>query len=338
MGLFKMNYDRPGPGVEKDAPPKKGIFRWWEVFTRDFSALLLTNLYLVVCALPTLTCTIFFYVSCTTGQPWLLMLALNVVSAVLLGPALAATHRLTLQMARDVPFFTWHEFKKAFKQDFKQGAISMAIMAVLGDIILMNLYLLTVMESYSMFTVIMLALCIYLWFSLLNSIFQQIALMELPLHTILKNSLLLILVSGWRGFLITILDIGFVLLLFMYSPIAAPLLVFGLFAFFIMTTDLIFWPRFNQLFITRDLKRKSKRSASAEWQEVAEETRAKMNDSKAAKPEVSQADAEWARTFLQQREELEDSADTQETPAAGETDSGLSPQMQDAPAREEDEK
>ncbi len=298
MGLFRFN-DRPGPGVDKDTPPKKGLFRWWEIFTRDFNAMLVGNLCLMVCAIPALTCAILFYVSCSAGDPWMLMLLLNPLAAILLGPALAASHRLTLNMCRDEPFFTWHEFKESFRQNFRQGAVTMVILAVLADMIMLNLYLLTVVEGYGMFMLIMLMLSIYIWISVFNTAFQQIAMMELKLTAIWKNSVILVLVAGWRGVVLVLFDLLVIVALVIYGIVGAPLLLFGFFMWIMMTGDLIFWPRFKQIFIDRDMRPKQRSSASQQWQEVAEKA-AEKAASKPATPEQ-----EWARAFLEERDELD---------------------------------
>ena len=48
MGLF-FNYDKPGPGIDKNAPKKKGIFLFLELLGRNLSNLLLSNmLYFIV--------------------------------------------------------------------------------------------------------------------------------------------------------------------------------------------------------------------------------------------------------------------------------------------------
>ena len=44
MGLFSINYNKPGPGVSKDAPVKKPFFRFWEVYFRKFFDLIKVNL------------------------------------------------------------------------------------------------------------------------------------------------------------------------------------------------------------------------------------------------------------------------------------------------------
>ncbi len=300
MSLFHFN-TKPGPGIEKDTPPKKGIFRWWEIFTRDFNAMLLSNGLLLLCALPALACVAMFVASCNAGAPWLLPLVANLLAAVVLGPALAACHRLTLNMCRDEPFFTWHEFKKSFKQNFKQGAISMVILTLIADIIMLNLYLMTVVEDYGGLQLGLLVLCIYIWLSLLNTIFHQIAMMELPLKTIWKNGFLLVLVSGWRGVLMVLFDLTFIVLFVMYGMVIAPVLLFGLPMWVVMTGDLIFWPRFKQIFIDRDIQKPRRRSAAKEWQEAAAAAAAEKE-----KNRVPTADEEWAKAMLADMEDLEE--------------------------------
>ena len=36
MSFFQQNYDKPGPGVERDTPRKTGLARIVEVISRDF--------------------------------------------------------------------------------------------------------------------------------------------------------------------------------------------------------------------------------------------------------------------------------------------------------------
>lgn len=53
MGLF-FNYDKPGPGVEKNAPRKKGIFLFFELLGRNFGKLMLANMLYFAVSLPVL--------------------------------------------------------------------------------------------------------------------------------------------------------------------------------------------------------------------------------------------------------------------------------------------
>ncbi len=53
MGFLRMNYDKPGKGVDENAPQKRSFFRFWDVFGRKASRLMKTNLMYSLALLPT---------------------------------------------------------------------------------------------------------------------------------------------------------------------------------------------------------------------------------------------------------------------------------------------
>ena len=55
MGIFNRDFNKPGPGVNKDEPRKKGAARFFELLTRDFGDLIKLNLLFCVCAIPTVS-------------------------------------------------------------------------------------------------------------------------------------------------------------------------------------------------------------------------------------------------------------------------------------------
>ena len=59
MGLF-FNYDKPGPGIDKDAPKKKGMFLYIELFWRKLGKLFLSNMLYALVSLPVLLVYHFF--------------------------------------------------------------------------------------------------------------------------------------------------------------------------------------------------------------------------------------------------------------------------------------
>ena len=52
MGLFGANYTKPGPGIDKDAPQKKWIFRFIEIFARKFGKLTQLNMLAILVGIP----------------------------------------------------------------------------------------------------------------------------------------------------------------------------------------------------------------------------------------------------------------------------------------------
>lgn len=93
MVLFRPSYLKEGPGIEKDAPPKKGLARFFDILVREFWQVLKVNLLFLACMLPLVT----------------------------FGPARAALSRCTMNMVRDVPNDVWEDFRRALRTDFQRN-------------------------------------------------------------------------------------------------------------------------------------------------------------------------------------------------------------------------
>ncbi|MCL2079214.1 MAG: DUF624 domain-containing protein [Oscillospiraceae bacterium] len=59
MGIFSRNFNRPGPGVPKDQPRKKGLKRFGELLIRDFSDLIKLNLIFCAILIPSVLAFLF---------------------------------------------------------------------------------------------------------------------------------------------------------------------------------------------------------------------------------------------------------------------------------------
>ena len=89
MGLFGNHYERAGSGIAKNAPKKKGIFRFFEIFGRKFWKLFELNLLYFLSFLPVIgAVALFFAVDSQLGT--ILAAACLVLFAVIIGPATAA--------------------------------------------------------------------------------------------------------------------------------------------------------------------------------------------------------------------------------------------------------
>lgn len=56
MGLFQKNYDKPGKGVSKTEPQKRGFFRFFELYFRNFWMLISAQFWYILLCLPLVTC------------------------------------------------------------------------------------------------------------------------------------------------------------------------------------------------------------------------------------------------------------------------------------------
>ena len=78
------------PGIDKNAPQKKGFARYFEMLWREFFPLLKLNLLFIISCLPIVT----------------------------IPAALTAMNRITVTMVRDRNYFMLSDYWDAFKRDF----------------------------------------------------------------------------------------------------------------------------------------------------------------------------------------------------------------------------
>ena len=124
MGLFPSANDfNEGKGVEKDAPRKTGVGRFFELVGRDMNSMFLANL---------LTCLGFAPVICLVYIGFLanslpVMLISAVAGGILAGPALAGMYDTVLRALRDEAGYWWVTYRKAFKRNFKASLVPGAV-------------------------------------------------------------------------------------------------------------------------------------------------------------------------------------------------------------------
>ena len=116
MGLFPSANDfKAGKGVEKDAPRKTGVGRFFELVGRDMNGMFLANL---------LTCIGFLPVICLVYIGFLMnnltvMIVSAIAGGILAGPALAGMYDTVLRALRDEAGYWWVTYRRAFKRNFK---------------------------------------------------------------------------------------------------------------------------------------------------------------------------------------------------------------------------
>ena len=251
MGLFSMHYDREGPGVRKDEPPKKGFARFWEILTRDYGHLFKLNLLFMLCCLPAALAVGFG----ALFSPYLGMLLIAAVvfiaSSALIGQGMSCLHWLTVKTVRDEACYLWHEFRRCWKANWRQsvptGILFSCLLAM--NCIAARFYLfeqekihwvLLIFVSFSML------LIINCW--LLTTL--QLLFLDLPLSVMLKNSLLMLFGYAKRTLPCAVLTmvIWFLLLAAVPWPITILLAFQGLFAQLAVIADMWAWPAMEEAF------------------------------------------------------------------------------------------
>ncbi|WP_312645028.1 DUF624 domain-containing protein [Hydrogenoanaerobacterium sp.] len=217
MGLFSSNYDRPGPGIDKDAPPKKGLVLFFDIYFRAFWELIKLNFIFILFCIPIVT----------------------------IGPACAAMSKVTMLMVRERPFFVFSDFFEAFKKEFKQSFATGLLIGLLSVMLLvgMRFYLQAAAQNPLMYVLWFLFIvmafmlgmaCIY--------VYPLIVTVSLPLKSIFKNALLLSIICLKHSLpaLIAILVIGGGGLL--YFPLTIPLFLVFLLSLISFICSFAAWP------------------------------------------------------------------------------------------------
>ena len=129
MGLFS-NYEKLGPGVSKNPDAKAPLFKFLELYGSHFSKLIILNFILILSLVPFCLVLLVEYLNLSDKAFGVVFYILFALLASLLGPALCGFMKILRNIATERPVFIWHDYWKAFKDNFKQGIIMGLIDAV----------------------------------------------------------------------------------------------------------------------------------------------------------------------------------------------------------------
>ena len=246
MGLFGFgNYDKPGPGVSKDEPPKAAPIRFFEILARKFSKLVQLNLIFMIPTIAVFILMVALYLVPThflvsiSGMYELDGWASFVVPIplILLSPFIAGLTYVTRNFAREEHASVWSDFWDAVKGNWKY-------------------FLLNGLICYSVFTLLSFALLYYysmaisswiyyipLWLCVVVALVFLFAQYYLPIMFVTfelkfthayKNALIFTVAGFGRNILVTII-LGAMLIAFLNIPLLnITLLVYVLLLIFII--------------------------------------------------------------------------------------------------------
>ncbi len=256
MGIFSPNYSKEGPGVDKNAPKKKGLFLYFDILGRKFVRLCQANLLYMAASLPLIVLLYFFFgifVSFPFAE-WLTdgvtMEAQNIDGSTIhsmmrlwitlagtsiylclwgSGPASAGFAYISRCFSREQNAFIWMDFKEQFKANFKKS-----ILVAVIDVVMLFLAVNAVHFYFSMYLstgqfmwvllvyIAMLALMIYSFAHM--HIYQIMVTFECSFAGMWKNALILALAKLPVNLALTAVALAFNLLI--YSLLPNPLLAF----------------------------------------------------------------------------------------------------------------
>jgi len=251
MGIFGRGFDKPGPGVSKDEPRKKGAARFFELLMRDFWDLTKINLLFCLCILPSVFVFLLGLSGLIDGLSGVLFV-LSLMLAFPVGGALVAYVYYITKMMRDDPSYVWYEFKRKFVENYRQAALMGVLCTafVYAQILLWGT-LLFGEQSADLFIFIIALLSLLLFGMITPYIFLHYAYIDLRTSGVIKNSVLMSfgfmprsVMGAVSGGMIWVISVLF----FPASLLLVPIIVLIGISISIMLTMMWIWKPFDEHF------------------------------------------------------------------------------------------
>lgn len=188
MGIFGINYNKPGPGVNRYEPQKKGIKRLFELLRRDLNDLIKINITFIIAILPSVVLFVYNYLK--VGN--VLLLILSIILTFPIGGAVTASFycisMLLLNESRHVIYEFWRKFKENILQAAPFGMLYVSFLYL-------QIYVWTSMFQQiidpTFATMILMAIALLFVSMVAPYVFLQIGHLELKSRHIYKNSVLI---------------------------------------------------------------------------------------------------------------------------------------------------
>ena len=199
MRFFGQNYDKPGPGVPKDQPRKKGIPRVFELLVREHREMIKLNLIFALIVLPSRLLLLL------TGLFWgdilsLLFAGLTLLAFIPIGSARTALMFCITKMLRDDPGYIGYDFRRTFVSNFRVTVVPGIVHELVfsAQLIILTLILSDVVEGN--LTAVIFASSAVIFSMIAPYFFLQAGYVELKILPLLKNSFFLSFMNIPRSF------------------------------------------------------------------------------------------------------------------------------------------
>jgi Predicted integral membrane protein len=214
MKLFFLDYNKEGPGVDKDAPPKEGLELFFDLFAREFTSLIKLNIYFLFSCIPIIT----------------------------IGPAIGALTSVTMRMVQDKPSDIFYDFREAFKKNWKYSFISGIIAAIFMSAIWFSVKFCVESDGiiYNFMISFIVVIAVLFGISFIY-VYPMIVKIELPLKVIFRNSFLLGIVNIKYSLITFLLNIGLIEISIIFMPFTLPVMLLFTFSIISFISSFCAW-------------------------------------------------------------------------------------------------
>lgn len=240
MGFLGFgNYSKPGPGVNKDEPPKAAPVRYFEILWRKLSKLVQVNLLIFVPFLIALVLAFLIYFipfpyrglsvptenGAMTLDIWLMYAC--PIPFIFVSPFISGLTLITRNFAREEHAFIWSDFIGTAKSNVKYSLINGVICYVAYVVLSFSIIYYFNQVSTNWFFYIPLALCLVLAIVFVFAQFYiptLIITFNLTMKQIYRNAFILAALGVGRNILLTVFFVALIVLL-LYIPLQYAILL-----------------------------------------------------------------------------------------------------------------
>jgi len=196
------------------------------------------------------------------------MFPLSIIAAFPIGGVVTAYIFYITMMLRDEPSNVWYEFKRKFKENFKQAApVGMICTLILYAQVLLWGFLLQGESGHEVLWVLVTLLTMLLFFMITPYLFMQFAYINLNTFQIIKNSFIVAFSHFLRSLMGALFGSAMWVILALYFPPSMSLLPA---VFFIgISISMLFclmwvWPSFDKIFQIEETLSKKNETGTAD--------------------------------------------------------------------------
>lgn len=234
MGLFN-NYESAGPGIAKNAPKKKGVALFFDIFFRKFWQITGLNMLLFIFFIPVLAALPVIYYIEQPEVSLAVLAILFVIFTVNIGPAIAGMTKVIRLFILERHSFVARDFFRGYRHNFKKAAVIgiVDVIVMISVIAGYNVYpdMAAYYDNKLLYVPLVISFSVAIVVMMMNYyIFLMLTSTDLSLKNLIKNSFALAFVSLKQNLLTTFLAAAFaalMVLIFLYAtPICLLLLPF----------------------------------------------------------------------------------------------------------------
>ena len=219
MSIFKSDYDKEGPGVEKDAAQDPGFIRFFKVIWNKFGQIVILNIVYIFACAPIIT----------------------------IGPATAGLTYVLRNFSQAKPVFFMSDFMEKCKTSFKNGFLVTVIDVLAGLLIYASFMFwsdssVSIPSFFRPLALVVTFLIAYLVICMNFYIFPMMVSFDLPLGKLIKNSLILAMYKIWHNIAMILFTVALVVLCFVLGLLSFPIVVTLFFSLICLFNNFIVYP------------------------------------------------------------------------------------------------